>query len=197
MALTLIPQAIPEVKLIVPEVFGDARGFFQESFHAGKYAAVGIRAPFVQDNWSRSVRGTLRGLHWQLPNPQAKLVWVARGEVYDVAVDIRRGSPTFGQWVGALLSAENHHQFFVPAGFAHGFCVVSDVADFMYKCSAPYSPGDEWGLLWSDPALAIPWPVPAPILSRRDQALKPLSEIPAESLPAYKESPCPSMNTNA
>ena len=140
---------------------------------------------FVQDNWSRSVKGTLRGLHYQLPNPQDKLVWAVRGEIYDVAVDIRRGSPTFGQWVGAVLSDANHYQFFIPAGFAHGFCVMSDEADFMYKCSANYSPKDEKGILWSDPALAIPWPIQAPILSKRDMALKPLAEMAAEDLPVY------------
>jgi dTDP-4-dehydrorhamnose 3,5-epimerase len=166
-------------------VFGDARGFFQETFKAEAYREAGIDADFVQDNWSRSVKGTLRGLHYQLPNPQDKLVWVVRGEIYDVAVDIRRGSPTFGRWVGAVLSEANHHQFFIPAGFAHGFCVMSDEVDFMYKCSAVYSPKDEKGILWSDPALAIPWPVQAPILSKRDVALPPLQRMSDQDLPAY------------
>lgn len=185
MALQVIPQAVPEVKLVIPDVFGDSRGFFQETFQAAKYRDADIAMDFVQDNWSRSVKGTLRGLHYQLPNPQDKLVWVVRGDIYDVAVDIRRGSPTFGQWVGAMLSDTNHHQFFVPAGFAHGFCVLSDEADFMYKCSANYSPKDEKGILWSDPALAIPWPLQSPILSKRDMALKPLAEMALAELPVY------------
>jgi len=183
MALQVIPQSIPEVKLVIPDVFGDSRGFFQETFRAELYRQAGIAMPFVQDNWSRSVKGTLRGLHYQLPNPQDKLVWVVRGEIFDVAVDVRRGSPTFGKWVSAILSDTNHHQFFVPAGFAHGFCVLSDVADFMYKCSAVYSPKDEKGILWSDPALAIPWPVTDPILSKRDTALKTLAAMPSDDLP--------------
>lgn len=185
MALQVIPQDIPEVKLVIPQVFGDARGFFQETFKAEAYREAGIDTVFVQDNWSRSVKGTLRGLHYQLPNPQDKLVWVVRGEIYDVAVDIRRGSPTFGRWVAAVLSEANHHQFFIPAGFAHGFCVMSDEVDFMYKCSAVYSPKDEKGILWSDPALAIPWPVQAPILSKRDVALPPLQLMTGQDLPAY------------
>ena len=185
MALQVIPQDIPEVKLVIPQVFGDARGFFQETFKAEAYREAGIDTDFVQDNWSRSVKGTLRGLHYQLSNPQDKLVWVVRGEIYDVAVDIRRGSPTFGRWVAAVLSEANHHQFFIPAGFAHGFCVMSDEVDFMYKCSEVYSPQGEKGILWSDPALAIPWPVQAPILSKRDVALPPLQRMPDQDLPAY------------
>lgn len=188
MAVQVIPQAIPDVKLVIPDVFGDARGFFQETCHAARYRAAGIDADFVQDNWSRSVKGTLRGLHYQLPNPQAKLVWVVRGEIYDVAVDIRRGSPTFGRWVAAVLSETNHHQFFVPAGFAHGFCVLSEEVDFMYKCSDYYSPKDEKGILWSDPALGIPWPVADPRLSSRDGTLKPLAGIAASDLPALSAS---------
>ena len=183
MALQVIPQAIPEVKLIIPDVFGDSRGFFQETYKQEAYRAAGIDAPFVQDNWSRSTKGTLRGLHYQLPNPQDKLVWVVSGEIFDVAVDIRRGSPTFGKWVSAVLSVANHHQFFIPAGFAHGFCVMSDEADFMYKCSACYSPQDEKGILWSDPALAIPWPVTTPILSKRDVGLPPLADMKQGELP--------------
>ena len=183
MALQVIPQAIPEVKLVIPDVFGDSRGFFQETFQEEKYRAAGIEVNFIQDNWSRSVKGTLRGLHYQLPNPQDKLVWVVRGEIFDVAVDVRRGSPTFGKWVAAILSDTNHHQFFVPAGFAHGFCVLSDEVDFMYKCSAMYSPMDEKGILWSDSALAIPWPVTDPILSRRDAVMEPLAGLPPDDLP--------------
>jgi dTDP-4-dehydrorhamnose 3,5-epimerase len=180
-----LPQAIPDVKLLIPDVFGDSRGFFQETFRADRYRQMGIDVPFVQDNWSRSVRGTLRGLHYQLGRPQAKLVWVVRGTIFDVAVDIRRGSPTFGQSVSAVLSEGNHHQFFVPAGFAHGFCVISDEVDFFYKCSDVYSQPDERGILWSDPSLNIAWPVQNPLLSGRDQAMRRLAEIGSEDLPVY------------
>ena len=183
MALQVIPQTIPDVKLVIPDVYGDSRGFFQETYKAETYKAAGIDTVFIQDNWSRSVKGALRGLHYQLPNPQDKLVWVVRGEIYDVAVDVRRGSPTFGKWVAAILSESNHHQFFIPAGFAHGFCVLSETVDFMYKCSNYYSPKDEKGILWSDPALAIPWPVSEPVLSKRDCALKPLAEMLPSDLP--------------
>jgi len=185
MAFHVIAQTLPEVKLVVPDVFGDSRGFFQETYKEGRYREAGIDCAFVQDNWSRSVKGTLRGLHYQLVNPQDKLVWVVRGEIYDVAVDVRKGSPTFGQWVGAILSESNHHQFFIPAGFAHGFCVLSNEVDFMYKCSNVYSPKDERGILWSDPALSISWPVENPILSNRDLTLKPLSAMPESDLPIY------------
>ena len=186
MTMQCIEQAIPEVKLIVPNVCGDSRGFFQETFHVGKYQAMGMNVSFVQDNWSRSVRGTLRGLHYQLDQAQAKLVWVVRGEIFDVAVDVRRGSPTFGRYVTAVLSETNHHQFFVPSGFAHGFCVLSQEADFFYKCSDFYASGDERGILWSDPSLAIPWPIKDPLLSKRDLALKPLAEIRTEDLPVFQ-----------
>jgi dTDP-4-dehydrorhamnose 3,5-epimerase len=186
MSMQCIPQSIPDVKLIVPDVFGDARGFFQETFHAERYHQAGLDVPFVQDNWSRSVGGTLRGLHYQLRRPQAKLVWVVRGEIFDVAVDIRRGSPTFGRSVTAVLSEHNHHQFFVPAGFAHGFCVLSPEVDFFYKCSEVYAPEDERGILWSDPALAISWPVRTPLLSKRDLGLKPLAAMKPEDLPVFK-----------
>jgi len=183
MALQVIPQTIPEVKLIIPDVFGDPRGFFQETYKEGAYRSAGITLSFVQDNWSRSARGTLRGLHYQWPNPQDKLVWVARGEIYDIAVDIRRNSPSFGKWVAAVLSESNHHQLFIPAGFAHGFCVLSDEADFMYKCSNTYSPPDEKGILWSDPALDIPWPIRTPILSKKDASLPLLSGKANHELP--------------
>lgn len=183
-----IPQIVPEVKLIVPDVFGDARGFFQETFHAERYREAGVDATFVQDNWSRSVRGTLRGLHYQLGHPQAKLVWVVRGEIFDVAVDVRLGSPTFGRCVTAVLSEDNHHQLFIPPGFAHGFCVLSREADFFYKCSDVYVPREERGVLWSDPSLSIGWPVSDPLLSKRDMALKPLSGIDPADLPVLAPS---------
>lgn len=175
--------ALPGVLLIEPKVFGDDRGFFLESYHARRYAEAGLPAAFVQDNLSRSVKGTLRGLHYQEPNPQGKLVQVLAGTVYDVAVDIRRGSPSFGKWVGVELSAQNRHQLWVPPGFAHGFCVLSDSADFFYKCTAFYSPETERGIVWNDPDLAIPWPVAQPLVSGKDAKAPRVAE--AQVLPAY------------
>ncbi|HSP80728.1 MAG TPA: dTDP-4-dehydrorhamnose 3,5-epimerase, partial [Myxococcaceae bacterium] len=155
-----------------------------ELFHARKYEEAGIVGPFVQDNFSRSVKGTLRGLHFQEPNAQGKLVQVMAGTVFDVAVDIRRGSPTFGQWVGVELSAENRHQLWVPAGFAHGFCVLSETADFLYKCTDFYAPGSERGVAWNDPDLAIEWPVSSPLLSPKDAMAPRLKDAPV--LPVYE-----------
>jgi dTDP-4-dehydrorhamnose 3,5-epimerase len=175
--------ALPGVLLLEPKVFGDERGFFFESYHAGRYAEAGIPARFVQDNLSRSVRGTLRGLHFQEPNAQGKLVQVVAGAVYDVAVDIRRGSPHFGRWVGYELSAANKLQLWVPPGFAHGFCVTSDSADFLYKCTDLYNPAAERGIAWNDPALDIPWPVEQPLLSAKDRAAPRLADAPV--LPEY------------
>ncbi len=160
---------IEDVLLIEPNVFEDPRGFFFESYNQRLYEEHGIDVRFVQDNHSRSVRNTLRGLHYQVNPGQAKLVRVIIGEVFDVAVDIRYGSPNFGQWVGHYLSAENKRQMFIPVGFAHGFCVTSEVAEFEYKCSDFYSPPDERGILWDDPDLGIEWPVTAPILSEKDK----------------------------
>nr|WP_211484034.1 dTDP-4-dehydrorhamnose 3,5-epimerase [Corallococcus exiguus] len=176
-------MAIPDVLLIEPKVFGDDRGFFLESFHAKRYADVGVVGPFVQDNLSRSVKGTLRGLHFQEPNAQGKLVQCLAGAVWDVAVDIRKGSPTFGRWVAAELTGENKHQLWVPAGLAHGFCVVSDSADFFYKCTALYSPESERSVAWDDPDLAIPWPVKQPLLSAKDQRAPRLKDAPV--LPVF------------
>nr|WP_167547994.1 dTDP-4-dehydrorhamnose 3,5-epimerase [Corallococcus exiguus] len=176
-------MAIPDVLLIEPKVFGDDRGFFLESFHAKRYADVGVVGPFVQDNLSRSVKGTLRGLHFQEPNAQGKLVQCLAGAVWDVAVDIRKGSPTFGRWVAAELTGENKHQLWVPAGLAHGFCVVSDSADFFYKCTALYSPESEQSVAWDDPDLAIPWPVKQPLLSAKDQRAPRLKDAPV--LPVF------------
>jgi dTDP-4-dehydrorhamnose 3,5-epimerase len=173
--------ALPGVLLIEPKVFGDERGFFFESYHAGRYAEAGIPARFVQDNVSRSVRGTLRGLHFQEPHAQGKLVQVLAGAVYDVAVDIRRGSPHFGQWVAYELSAANKLQLWVPPGFAHGFCVISESADFMYKCTDLYNPSCERGIAWDDPTLGIPWPVGQPILSAKDRAAPRLADAPVLS----------------
>lgn len=175
-----IPQSIPDVFLIEPKVFGDSRGFFYESFNQQAFgAATGVRYDFVQDNHSRSSRGVLRGLHYQLPpRAQGKLVRVVRGAVFDVAVDIRKGSATFGQWVGALLTEDNHRQLWVPPGLAHGFLVMSESADFLYKTTDYYSPEHERCIRWDDPQLAIDWPeVDAEIqLSAKDQAGRSLAE---------------------
>ena len=180
MALNCTPLSIPDVKLLTPLVFGDSRGFFQETYHADKYREIGIRCNFVQDNWSHSVKNTLRGLHMQTQKPQVKLVCVMRGTIFDVAVDMRRDSPTFGKWVSAVLSAENHNQLFIPEGFAHGFCVLSDEVDFLYKCSNLYDPADETGIAWNDPDINITWPVSTPILSKRDAALPRLKNVTAD-----------------
>lgn len=163
---------IPDVLILEPKVFGDARGFFLESFNQNAFqAATGLSVTFVQDNHSRSGRGVLRGLHYQLQQPQGKLVRVVRGAVFDVAVDVRRGSPTFGQWVGCELSEDNHRQFWVPAGFAHGFMVLSESADFLYKTTDYYAPQHECCIAWNDPAIGIDWPSGLqPLLSTKDQA---------------------------
>jgi dTDP-4-dehydrorhamnose 3,5-epimerase len=164
--------------IIEPRVFGDDRGFFLETFQAARYKQeAGIDLPFVQDNHSRSARGVLRGLHFQKTKPQGKLVRVVRGEVYDVAVDIRKGSATFGEWEGVILSEENKKQFWVPPGFAHGFVVLSDTADFEYKCTDYYDPSDEGSILWSDPDLDIPWPIATPILSDKDASADRLIDV--------------------
>ncbi len=171
------------VTLCVPEVLRDARGFFLECYRVDNYRAGGIRDTFVQDNRSRSSRGVLRGLHYQLRRPQAKLVACIRGEIYDVAVDIRRGSPTFGKWSGAILSEDNNHQLYLPAGFAHGFCVLSETAEILYKCSEFYDPSDDRGIRWNDTELAINWPIESPILSAKDAAQPLLKEA---ELPEYR-----------
>lgn len=176
---------IPGVLLIEPDIFRDSRGFFLETYHARRYADAGIPGPFVQDNYSQSTRGTLRGLHYQEPHAQGKLVMVTEGAVYDVVVDIRKGSPSFGRWYGIELSAENRRQVYVPPGCAHGFCVTSDRASFLYKCTDYYAPSDERGIIWNDQALAIPWPVAIPILSAKDQAYKSLADMKS-GLPAYR-----------
>ncbi|MEK7990444.1 MAG: dTDP-4-dehydrorhamnose 3,5-epimerase [Thiotrichaceae bacterium] len=169
---------IPEVVLIEPKVFGDERGFFLESFNAQRYAElVGIDANFVQDNHSRSAKNVLRGLHFQKQHPQGKLVQVSSGAVFDVAVDIRKDSPTFGQWVGATLTAEAHNQLYVPPGFAHGFCVLTDTADFHYKCTNYYHPEDEGSLIWNDPDIGIEWPINEPVLSGKDAQAGRLKEL--------------------
>jgi dTDP-4-dehydrorhamnose 3,5-epimerase len=169
------PTGIPDVVLIRPKVFGDARGFFFESWEERKFAAAGLDAKFVQDNHSRSTRNILRGLHYQIQQPQGKLVRVVTGTVFDVAVDIRRRSPTFGRSVGVILSEENHHMLWVPPGFAHGFLVLSESADFLYRCTDFWAPSHERAIQWNDPDLAITWPLPegvVPVLSAKDAVAK-------------------------
>ncbi len=185
--MRVVETKLPGVLIIEPRVYEDLRGVFYESYNYRDYAAHGITEVFVQDNHSRSVRGTVRGLHYQMAPGQAKLVRVATGEVFDVTVDIRRGSPTFGQWQGIVLSAENRRQIYIPAGFAHGFCVTSVVADFLYKCSDYYDPEAERGIGWDDPDLAIPWPTTAPILSERDRHHPRLAEADHDFV--YQETP--------
>ncbi|XOB92493.1 dTDP-4-dehydrorhamnose 3,5-epimerase [Pseudomonadota bacterium 24LQ007] len=171
---------IPDVKLLTPRVFSDARGFFMETFRDEDFRARCADYHFVQDNHSRSGKGILRGLHYQLNKPQGKLVRVTRGSVYDVAVDLRRSSPTFGQWVGAYLSDHNHQMLWIPPGFAHGFLVVSEIADFQYKCTDYFNPGDEHCLQWNDPDVGIEWPLDGttPILSEKDRSGKRLQHLP-------------------
>lgn len=178
-------SAIPGVVVVEPDVFGDARGYFLETWQAVRYAEAGIDARFVQDNRSRSRRGVLRGLHYQLNQPQGKLVSVSSGRVFDVAVDIRRGSPWFGQWVGAELNDTDHRQLYVPPGFAHGFCVLSESADFAYKCTEYYAPDDEHGILWNDPEIAIEWPGSDFQVSEKDNRNRRLKEM-RELLPVYQ-----------
>ena len=175
--MKIIETALPGVLIIEPKVFGDQRGFFLETFQAERYREAGITLPFVQDNHSRSQRGVLRGLHFQRTRPQGKLVSVSQGSVDDVAVDINPESPTCGQYVGVELSDENHRQFWVPPGYAHGFCVLSDIADFQYKCTDLYYPEDEGGLIWNDPEVNIPWPVADPKLSAKDQSNPTLRQL--------------------
>ena len=184
--MKITSMSLPEVLLFEPKRFGDARGYFLETWHEERYAAAGIKLGFVQDNLSRSAHGILRGLHLQHPNAQGKLVYVLAGEVFDVAVDARAGSPNFGKWTGALLSSEDHRQLWIPPGFAHGFCVTSDTALFAYKCTALYSVADELGVAWNDPAIAIPWPVAEPQLSAKDKTLPRLADIDPARLPRYQ-----------
>jgi dTDP-4-dehydrorhamnose 3,5-epimerase len=179
------PTALPGVVLIQPDVHADGRGFFLETYQAERYCEHGIEGPFVQDNHSQSVAGTLRGLHLQTRRPQGKLIRVIEGEIFDVAVDVRRGSPAFGQWVGVTLSSGNFTQCYVPPGFAHGFCVVSPIAQVEYKCTDLYDPTSEIGIAWNDPELGIPWPVEQPILSARDSRHPRLADL-LEKLPAWQ-----------
>ncbi len=178
--------SLPGVILIEPQVFEDPRGFFMETFHKKKYAVEGIDRVFVQDNHSHSKRGTLRGLHYQLRHAQGKLIYVVAGEVFDVAVDIRCGAPTFGKWSGTYISAENKRQLYIPEGFAHGFSVLSETADVIYKCTDFYTPGDEYGIFWADPTIDIDWKIESPVLSKKDSQNPELSQVAEELLPVYK-----------
>ena len=180
--MQIIATDIKDVQIIKPQVFEDDRGYFWETFHFGRFKSAGLDHVFVQDNLSFSVKNTLRGLHFQVTRPQAKLVQVVSGEIVDVAVDIRSTSPTFGRWVSVHLTEQNKRQVFIPAGFAHGFCVVSDSAHVIYKCSDFYDRDDEGGILWSDPAIGIDWPTTDPIVSAKDDRLPVLSDIPPEKL---------------
>jgi dTDP-4-dehydrorhamnose 3,5-epimerase len=180
----VLPTELPGVLIIEPDVHHDGRGFFVETYHADRYRQHGIAGPFVQDNHSQSVAGTVRGLHLQLRRPQGKLIRVIEGEVFDVAVDVRRGSPAFGRWVGVTLSADSFRQCYIPPGFAHGFCVISPIAQLEYKCTDVYDPADEIGIAWNDPALGIQWPVMTPILSTRDRRHPTLAQA-GNQLPVY------------
>ncbi len=185
MAAVFEAQALPGVVLCRTRLFRDARGYFVERYHAREYARNGIDRTFVQLNHSFSTRGVLRGMHYQLGHPQAKLVSVAVGRVYDVVVDVRRGSPTFGRWLGVELSAEGGEQLFIPEGYAHGFCVLSDEAHFLYQCSDYYSPPDEAGFHWASALPGIRWPVPTPRVSEKDSALPGFGSLPPERLPRF------------
>src|SRR5210317_634849 len=182
--MNILQTRLPGVLIIEPEVYRDERGWFLETYHAVKYQDGGIPLPFVQDNYSSSVRGTLRGLHAQISRPQGKLVRVVKGEIFDVAVDIRRGSPTFASWESVLLTAENFKQIYIPPGFAHGFCVLSDIAEVEYKCTDIYTPGDEIMIAWNDSQIGIHWPHDSPTLSPKDAAGQSL-QILWDKLPEY------------
>jgi dTDP-4-dehydrorhamnose 3,5-epimerase len=182
----ILETDLPGCVVIEPQVFGDERGWFFESWNRERYAAHGLDLQFVQGNVSRSARGVLRGLHYQWPNPQGKLVSVLEGEVWDVAVDIRRGSPTFGRWTAAVLSADNKRQFWIPEGFAHGFVALSEHALFTYLCTAPYDREADAGIRWNDPALAIDWPVAEPALSPKDAGAPLLADVPEVRLPVWQ-----------
>jgi dTDP-4-dehydrorhamnose 3,5-epimerase len=186
-SMKIIATTIKDVRVIEPQVFEDPRGFFIETYQKARFKSAGIDADFVQDNLSFSGRNTIRGLHFQHPHGQAKLVQVLQGVVYDVAVDIRQGSPSFGEWTACRLSADNKRQMFIPAGFAHGFCVLSETALFHYKCSEYYRQASEHGVLWNDPELGIDWPIKVPILSPKDAAYPCLSHIDRNKLPRFED----------
>ncbi|HNP60490.1 MAG TPA: dTDP-4-dehydrorhamnose 3,5-epimerase [Nitrospirales bacterium] len=183
--MKFLPTSLTEVLIVEPDVYRDPRGWFLETYHLQKYQEAGIPLPFVQDNCSSSVRGTLRGLHLQRTRPQGKLIRVIRGEIFDVAVDIRKGSPTFASWVGVNLTAEDFKQIYIPPGFAHGFCVLSDVAEVEYKCTDVYAPGGEVTIRWDDPRIGIQWPIERPLLSTKDAAGQLLDDL-CDHLPVYQ-----------
>ncbi len=178
--MKVVETELPGVLLLEPQVFGDERGFFVETFQAERYQALGIEQPFVQDNWSRSRKGILRGLHLQHPHAQGKLVMVTHGSVFDVAVDVRKGSTHFGRWMGSELSEQNKRQLWIPPGFAHGFCVTSEYADFLYKCTEVYAPKSERCLAWNDPTVGVKWPITDPLISKKDAAGLTLDQLIAE-----------------
>lgn len=180
-----IYTSLPGVLLIEPNIFSDSRGFFFESYHQGKFKELGILDDFVQDNHSKSIKGTLRGLHYQLQYPQSKLCRVIQGEVLDVVVDVRYGSPTFGKWISVILTAESKCQLYVPKGFAHGFLVLSETAEFLYKCDNFYHPEDEQGVAWNDPDIGINWNIQNPILSKKDLQNLSLKNLPRTCLPKH------------
>jgi dTDP-4-dehydrorhamnose 3,5-epimerase len=184
--MQVIQTELPGVLLIEPKVFGDSRGYFMELWSSARYGEHGVPTAFVQDNLSRSARGVLRGLHLQHPHGQGKLVYAAAGEIFDVVVDVRRGSPAYGRWYAATLSDENKRQLWIPPGCAHGFCVTSEAATFIYKCTETYHPETELTVLYNDPALGIPWPVASPTVSPKDAAGKPLAAIDAARLPVFQ-----------
>ena len=188
-ALRVTETSLPGVLVVEPKIYTDERGFFLETWHLQRFLEMGIRENFVQDNHSRSQRGVLRGLHYQEPKQQGKLVRCSRGAIFDVAVDIRPGSPRFGSSVGLLLSAENFLQIWIPEGFAHGFCVISELAEIQYKCTAPYDPASEITIAWDDPRLAIQWPVHDPLLSPKDRLGRRLGDFSEAELPGYSRSP--------
>jgi dTDP-4-dehydrorhamnose 3,5-epimerase len=183
--MKIITTFIEGILIVEPKTFKDKRGFFMETYNQKRYNASGINTIFVQDNLSYSLKNTLRGLHFQIKHPQAKLIQVISGEIFDVAVDLRPGSATFGKWTGILLSDKNRRQVFIPEGFAHGFCVLSESALFCYKCSDFYAPDDEGGIIWSDPDIGIEWPVENPIVSDKDKQYRYLSTLSAEQLPSF------------
>ena len=183
--MKFLPTQLPGVLIVEPDVYRDQRGWFVETYHVQKYQEAGIPLPFVQDNCSSSVHGTLRGLHLQLTRPQGKLIRVIRGEIFDVAVDVRRGAPTFASWVGVNLSGQDFKQIYIPPGFAHGFCVLSDVAEVEYKCTDVYAPGGEVTIRWDDPRIAIQWPIERPLLSTKDAAGQLLNDL-GDQLPDYQ-----------
>lgn len=183
--MKVIETVLPGVLVLEPQVFGDSRGFFYESYHQSRYHALGITGNFVQTNVSRSAKGVLRGLHYQWPRPQGKLVSVLEGEVYDVAVDIRRGSPHFGRWTSVVLSADNHRHFWIPEGYAHGFCVLSESATFTYQCTALYDHQADAGIRWNDGAIGIDWPIGDPRLSDKDGKTPFLHDVEADRLPIF------------